>query len=901
MSEASEKPAPVEVFFSYSHRDEKLRDELEKHLSILKRQGVIAGWHDRKIGAGGEWARAIDDALGSASLILLLVSADFLASDYCYDVEMTRAMERHESGEARVIPILLHDCDWSAAPFGKLQALPTDAHPVTGRRWKNRAEAFADIARGIREAVAALPARQPAPRDGAAPIAPPAAPRHNLPASVTSFVGREREMAEVRERLAATRLLTLTGAGGTGKTRLLLEVAAELSGEYPEGAWLVELAPLADESLVTQEIAAALGVREEPGRPLLGTVSDFLRSRTLLLLLDNCEHLLSACATAASVIGRACPGVRILASSREPLGIAGEALYPVPSLSLPEPARGPLSAGQVEALAGFEAMRLFAERAAAVQPAFALTAANAAAVIQICRRLDGIPLAVELAAARVRALPVAQIAARLDDCFRLLTGGSRTALPRQQTLRALIDWSYDLLSDAERLLLRRLSVFAGGWTLEAAEAVCAGDGIEDREILDLLSELVDKSLVVYEEQDEGSARYRLLETVRRYAEDRLGESGEAGALRAGHRGFYRRLLEEPANHPEALELEHRNLWAALEGALVDGAVAEATAMSVALADFWESRGLFREGSLAFSRCLAGQDALPDTRLRARLLLAASWFAYLQADYPKAESLARDSLALWREVGEAAGEANALNNLALAAQAQGRFGEARERFGASLALVRDGDEQEAAKRLSNLGLLEIEEGLFPEAADHLQKALSIYTRRQDSLGRAACLCNLADLALRRSEWTEVERLARQSLELFGGMEHQAGIAVSLGNLAAAAAGRGDHVLAERQIHEALCLCAEIGMQNMIPPLLDLRARGQAAQGAAGPALFCFAAADKLREGLGLPATGEGEREALEARVLAALGEDAAFAVRSRVALLDTEAILAEALRSCPGGV
>ncbi|MGH2593929.1 MAG: protein kinase domain-containing protein, partial [Anaerolineae bacterium] len=291
-------------------------------------------------------------------------------------------------------------------------------------------------------------------------------PRHNLPIQLTSFIGREKEMAKIKHLLSDSHLLTLTGPGGTGKTRLALQVAADLLEAFGDGVWLVELASLSDPDLVPQTVAAVLGVREEPNHPLTKALVDYLRPKSLLLILDNCEHLIDACAQLVEALLRACPNVKILASGREALGIAGETTFRVPSLSLPDIRHLP----SIEQLTQYESVRLFIDRAIAVRPEFRLTDANAPAIAQICHRLDGVPLAIELAAARVRAMTAEQIAARLDDRFRLLTGGSRTALPRQQTLRALIDWSWDLLSDAERALLRRLSVFLSGWTLEAAEA-----------------------------------------------------------------------------------------------------------------------------------------------------------------------------------------------------------------------------------------------------------------------------------------------------------------------------------------------------------------------------------------------------------------------------------------------
>jgi len=331
---------------------------------------------------------------------------------------------------------------------------------------------------------------------------------NNLPIQLTSFIGRERETAEIKRLSATTRLLTLTGAGGSGKTRLALHVATDLLEHYPDGAWLAELAALSDPTLVPNAVASGLNVPEQRGHPFTETLIDFIHSKSLLLVLDNCEHLLPACAALADRLLRSCPTLRMLATSREPLGIPGEVIWRVPSLSFPDPRRLP----SLEHLNQYEAVRLFVERARSNAPGFAVTSANAAAVVQICQRLDGIPLAIEMAAARVKVLTVEQIATRLDDRFRLLSSGPRTALPRHQTLRAAMDWSYDLLPERERGVLRRVSVFAGGWTLEAAEAICARDDVEASDVLDLLAHLVDRSLVIAEPHG-GAVRYRLLETV----------------------------------------------------------------------------------------------------------------------------------------------------------------------------------------------------------------------------------------------------------------------------------------------------------------------------------------------------------------------------------------------------
>ena len=344
-----------------------------------------------------------------------------------------------------------------------------------------------------------------------------APPRHNLPAQLSTFIVREKEIVLVKQKLTEHRLVTLTGSGGVGKTRLSIQVGREVLPLFPHGVWLVELAPLADPALVPQTVIQVFGLQQNADRSPLTMLADYFREKTALLVLDNCEHLIDACAQLAEHLLRHCPEVRILASSREALGIEGEAAFRVPSLSLP-----PVDASTREALTHSEAAQLFLDRTAMAAPDWRLTDADAPVIAQICRRLDGIPLAIELAASRVKLLKMEQIAARLDDAFRLLTGGSRTALPRQQTLRATIDWSYNLLSEAERSALRRLSVFAGGWTLEAAEAICAGDDVDARDVLDLLTQLVNKSLVMVEHKQGESARYCLLETIRQYAHEKLG-------------------------------------------------------------------------------------------------------------------------------------------------------------------------------------------------------------------------------------------------------------------------------------------------------------------------------------------------------------------------------------------
>ena len=419
---------------------------------------------------------------------------------------------------------------------------------------------------------------------------------NNLPAQLTSFVGRTRETAEVTRLLVSgsaiesntTRLLTLIGPGGTGKTRLALQVAAGLVEQFPEGVWLVELAALSDPLLVPQTVTSAMGLINTVARSPLELLTHYLSAQKTLVLLDNCEHLVAACADLADALLRVCPRLQILATSREGLRVAGETTWPVPTLEVPSLVGGPLGSSALDALGQYESIKLFVERARAVTPSFALNEQNAAAVAQLCHRLDGIPLAIELAAARTRMLPVEQLLDRVQDRFRLLTGGSRTALPRQQTLRALVDWSYDLLSDQERLLFDRLSVFAGGWTLEAAEAICGDDGegtsvggqgptglLRSENVLELLGHLLEKSMVVGETSTDGTARYRLLETLRQYGQERLATRGEAATdvLRAQHATYFVALAEQAAlgmSGPDQakwfdhVEIEHGNIRAGLE-------------------------------------------------------------------------------------------------------------------------------------------------------------------------------------------------------------------------------------------------------------------------------------------------------------------------------------------------
>ena len=529
-------------------------------------------------------------------------------------------------------------------------------------------EIFQDVARGVRAVDQLSLAHESS-------VSPPAAKiqesfRHNLPMQLTSFIGRERELEEVKQLLSYTRLLTLTGSGGTGKTRLAIQLGAEMFAvkQFTGGIWLIEFAPLADPTLVTQTIASTLSVREQPGRTILDVLTDYVRAKTMLLILDNCEHLIQTCAQLAETLLRVAPRLKILATSREALSITGETAYRVPSLPLPEPRQ----LSDLDMLEQNDCVHLFIDRAMAAQPSFRLKEKNALAIADICRRLDGIPLALELAAARTKVFTPEEIAARLDDRFRLLTGGSRTALERHQTLFALIEWSHNLLSEKERILLRRLAVFAGGWSFEATHEVCGEASGND--VLDLLSHLIDKSLVAVEEETE-EVRYRLPETIRQYARDKLYESREAEQIRDRHLEYFLHFAEkaepklrsaEQLEWLDRLETEHDNLRAALTWSLESGNGDFALQLAGTLYYFWVLRGNFSEmykwlnDTLAFAeqewrkRAASDEKYVPtraEMAWRAKALYGATLGEFGTMDIKRARTMSEESLRLWRELGD----------------------------------------------------------------------------------------------------------------------------------------------------------------------------------------------------------------------------------------------------------
>jgi predicted ATPase/DNA-binding SARP family transcriptional activator/DNA-binding NarL/FixJ family response regulator len=649
-----------------------------------------------------------------------------------------------------------------------------------------------------------VPVGKPPPEE-----APVGSAKHNLPLERTSFVGREREVLEVKRLLAMTRLLTLTGAGGSGKTRLALKVARELAGAYPEGAWLVELAPLSEGELVPQAVAQALGVREQPGRPLLETLEDVLRSMKMLLVLDNCEHLMEAVVSVVDALLDTCPGLRVLATSREVLNAAGEVNWVVPSLTVPDPRQE--EAPAAEELERYESVRLFVERARQRDPSFVLTPQNTQAVGRICRRLDGIPLAIEFAAARVGVLSAEQIASRLDDSLGLLTAGGRSAVPRHRTLRATLEWSHELLSEPERGLFRRLSVFAGGFTLEAAEAVGADEeGIGAEEVLDLLGRLVHKSLVVAEEAEaagegEDALRYRMLEVVRQYGRERLQESGEAAAVRGRHAAWFLDLAERAGpklrgprqvTWLKRLDTERDNLRAAMRWLLGKGESETAARIGWALWLFWWWHSYFTEGRGWMEEALAKGDAM-QTSARAKALYVAGTMADGQADRRSAEPLLEESLRLFKELGDKLGSALALATIGLVAVGQGHLerGSALIQEAANLFLEL-GEEHFAAVTLSFSAVGWFGWGDHERAKRLAEQGLRLARKIGDAQATSIACCAGATVAQAEPDQERATGLLREGLERAAEAGNETNVAYCLQGLAAAAASEDEVVHAAR---------------------------------------------------------------------------------------------------------
>ncbi len=656
---------------------------------------------------------------------------------------------------------------------------------------------------------------------------------NNLPIQLTSFIGRENEIAEVKEALCSPlhagdglgrrtepvevvrehRLVTLIGSGGTGKTRLCLQVAAELRASFPNGVWFIELAPLTDPVLIPQTILSAIGVHEQQGKTPLEALKEYLHEKQTLIVLDNCEHLVSASAQVANALLNAAPRLKVLASSREALGVKGELSYLVPSLSSPDVKRLPA----IEQFSQYEAVRLFIDRALLVAPHFEVDKDNASFIAQICYRLDGIPLAIELAAARIKMLSVEQISKRLDDRFRLLTGGARTALPRQQTLRALIDWSYDILSDNERLLLRRLSIFAGGWTLEAAEEVCVGqDDILPYDILDLLSQLVNKSLVVVMEQSQGrETRYRMLETIRQYAREKMLGAGGSEIVRDKHLTYFVKLVEQA--EPELyqgnqvfwfnkLKDELDNLRMALEWALATNVEAGLRIASIPYR-FWDGYGHLKEMGKWLAEFLKHYDKTD--RLHVQALITSSMGVFRQGNFPEAIKSINQSVQMARALSDQQLEAFGLSFLGAITQLQGNVEDGTPILEQGLALHRA-----TGNKIGQANALEwitYDHTNMERSIAFARESLSLHRELNNLTGIAATLIVLARLLLWSGDFSSPVSWLEEALSITQQLDDREGELGVLATSGMLSYWQGDHQYAIPYFEKAMAISEEIGDQ------------------------------------------------------------------------------------------
>ena len=708
---------------------------------------------------------------------------------------------------------------------------------------------------------------------------------NNLPLQLTSFVGRDQQMADVRKLLKKNRLLTLIGAAGCGKTRLALEVARNLLLDFPDGVWLVELATIVDPSLVPHTVASSLGLKEESSHPLTKILIDHLKGKNLLLVLDNCEYLIAACRSLVDTLLRGCPELRVLATSRERLTITGEVMYQVPPLSIPEAEKTQVTLSK---LLQTEAVRLFLERANAVRAGFNLSQENAPAIVQICRRLDGIPLALELAAARLGVLAVEEVARRLNDRFGLLAAGTKNSLPQHQTLSALIDWSYDHLSEVERKLFCRLSVFAGGWVLDAAEAVCAGNGIERSMVLDLHSQLVNRSLVEMDAERGrriGQTRYRMLGIMQEYARNHLGEQ-ERVETQLRHQDYFLALAEESMRQltgPEQntwamrLEAEHDNLRAALDRYTGEGSnVLLALQMAGALGRFWYVRGCWSEGRNLLMEILAHPDTQKRTEFRARALDWTGWLAYLQGDFKQALTVLEESLNIWRELGNSMGIAQTLNNLGAVAKDQGNYEQACSYHQESLTIRRKyGDRRSIAVSLHNLGEVYLSQEDYGKARASFEESLSIFKEVGYTMGVADSLNSLGIAAEGQGDYDYAHACYEESLNNRLELQEPNGVSESLYNLGELAVRRSQCNQARAYYIQSLMIRQKLGNRLYIADSLEGLGTLAAVCEKPERTARLLAAARSLREEIDAPMspTKQNKLNTIISKMCSAIGERA----------------------------
>ncbi len=645
---------------------------------------------------------------------------------------------------------------------------------------------------------------------------------NNLPVQLTSFIGREKEIAELKKLLSETRLLTLTGPGGTGKTRLSLQVAAEVIDDFTNGVWITELASLSDPLLVSATIASSLGIPEQPGQETMVTLINYLKQKELLIILDNCEHLIEECAALAEKLLEKCPGIKIIATSREALRSQGENVFRVTSLSHPEPDQKntPLELSQ------YEAVRLFIERALAVNSAFRINNNNAPAVAQICFHLDGIPLAIELAAARIKILQVEKICEKLDDRFRLLTGGKRTALPRQQTLKAMIDWSYDMLSENEKLILRRLSVFSGGWTLQAAEEICSGDDVEIYEVMDIHSNLLDKSLISTSESS-GSIRFYMLESIKQYASEKNVSDIETAKK---HFEYFSRIANQSEiritgldqkSWAKLVDTESDNLRTAIKWAMKNQND-EACDLVYHMTDYWDIKGYFVE---ALQTCIKilNSDMNIEKLSKANILYCAGLMSQNMGNVKEAEIFTKEGLSIFRELDNRAGIGKCASTLGVITSTDpGRGTETREFYDEAISIFRETDmKRDYAVSLYNMSFVYVKEKNTEKALQLRMEALNIYRELNDTHQIALIMSSLGVFELRRKNYDKARSYTEESLAISNETGDKYLISINLVNLGNLYLEQKEYKKAETLLNESLEILNEFGYKsNMIVALMFL---------------------------------------------------------------------------------
>ena len=901
-------PPPLRIFINYRRRDSSgYTLGLHEHLEERFGDGNVFMDLD-VIRPGSDFAEVISKALEGCHVLLAVIGRNWLN---CSDAQGCRRLDdpgdfvRMELEGAlgrgiRVIPLLVQgasmpthaDLPPSLAPLARLQALE-----LSDQRWRT------DVARLIGELEQLEELSDP---QHTLIADHSSSPVHNLPTELDSFVGREAELAEVRRILSRSRLLTLLGTGGIGKTRLAVQVAATLLSEHPDGVWFVDLSPRDVDTGVAAEVAETIGVKEAPGRPITEAIVGHLRSRNALVVLDNCEHLVSACAVLAETVLRACPDVRILATSREPLRVRGETVWHVPPLDVPEegPATDVIRSG---------AAQLFLDRATAFNPEYTLDAVGAAALYRLCRRLDGLPLAIELAAARTRALSVSEIAARLDDRFRLLDSGPRTAPGRHQALRATLDWTYDGLSPDEKRLFGRLAVFSGGFTLTAAETVCSLSDLSAGDISGLVFLLVDKSLLLAQPRVAGGTRYQMLETIAAYSAERLGETDEEAALRDRHLDCFSALAErveatlrvphraprsdELAGELDVLEEDHDNLRRALGWAYSAGHVERGLRLAGALAGFWFIRHHCTEGRSWLEQGLGWWER-GDASVRAKALVALAAMEWMLGDYRHAVPALEEALRLYGALDDRLGVAESLNFLGSIAAQRGDVDRARVLLTEALDAWHGTDAKRTAFEsldglMANLGSLSLHEGEYGEARRRFQEALAVAQELGDELRVAEHLFELGRTASAEDDHAAAEALFDQALPVARRLGYTRLVLALLVSRAKSARVQGELGEASMLLQEGLTQASSVGDRLAVLRCLEEAGAVAAAMGEGEHAAVLTGASDAIRDDLAMGLTvweshhrermlGESKAEIGSDRVQAALERGRAMSLEQAVA-------------------